>query len=93
MGDIGEEAHVHLVGAQLLLFLHLSLTRSTTGVDDATGIAVEVISQGRGEGEVDEPGPPRIGWGRGDHHADGPFVAVDLVAGNVGGAQTEGIMA
>ena len=93
MGDIGEEAHVHGIDTLLLLLLHLCLTGCTTGMNHATGIAIEIICQGCSEGKIDEPCPPRIGRGRLDHHADGPFVAVNLVAGTVGGAQTEGIVA
>ena len=93
MGDIGEEAHVHLVGAQLLLLLHLRLTGCTTGVDDTTGIAVEVISQGRGEGEVDEPSPPGEGGGWSNDDAQGALFGICLIAGTIGGLHTEGVMA
>ena len=93
MGDIGEEAHVHLVGAQLLFFLHLSLTGSTAGVNQTTGIAIEIPDEGRGQSQIDDPSPPRIGRGRFDHHADGALVIVEFVAGSVGGAQAEGIVA
>ena len=91
MGDIGEETHVHLIGAQFLLFLHLCLAGGTAGMDHAAGIAVEVVGQGGGEGRVDEPCPPRVGGGGLDDDAQGALLGVGLVAGAVGGLHAEGI--
>ena len=91
VGDVGKKTHVHLVGTQLLLLLHLCLTGGPTGCYHATCIAIEIVGEGRGQREVDEPSPPRISWGRGDHDAQGALVAIAFVAGIIGGANAEGI--
>ena len=92
MGDIGEETHVHGIHTLLLLLLYLCLTSSTTGCHHTTGVAVEVIGEGSGEGDIDEPGPPRIDGCRFHHHPDGALCAARLVVGIVGRTYTEGIV-
>ena len=92
MGDIGKETHVHGVQTFLLLFLYLCLTCSPTGQNHATGIAVEIISQGYRQCEIDAPGPPGVGRSRLYDNIDGAFVAHRLIAGTVGGAYAQGIV-
>ena len=91
VGDVGEETHVHLVCALLLLLLHLRLTGSTTGRHHATGIAVEIVGEGSGEGEVDAPCPPGVGGSRVYGHAQGTLASDGFVAGGVGGFHAEGV--
>ena len=93
VGDIREETHIHLVRAQLLLLLHLCLTGSTTGRHHATGVAVEIPREGSSEGEIDAPGPPRVGGSRLYGHTQGALVGDDLVAGVVGGFHAESVAA
>ena len=93
MGNIRKETHVHLVRAQLLLFLHLRLTGCPAGMHHAAGIAVEIPREGRGEGEIDEPCPPGESWSWLYHDLQRLFFRVGLVAGTVGRPHTEGIVA
>ena len=91
VGDVGEETHVHLVRALLLFFLHLCLTCSPTCSHHATGIAVEVVGEGSGEGEIDAPCPPGVGGSRVYGHAQGTLASDGFVAGGVGGFHAEGV--
>ena len=60
MGDVGEETHVHLVGALFLFLLHLGFPGGALGGHDAAGIAVEVGCQQCRQREIDEPSPPGV---------------------------------
>ena len=93
MGNVSKEAHVHLVGTQLLLFLHLCLTGSAPCCHHMPRTQVEVIGDGRSQGKVDEPCPPGIGWGRIDPDTQGALFRVNFIAGIVGGFHTEGVAA
>ena len=92
MGNVGEEAHVHLVRAQLLLFLHLCLTGGTAGNHHAAGIAIEIPGKSRGEREIDEPCPPRISRRGSNGNAQRTFIGEALVTGIIGSLHAEGVM-
>ena len=91
MGDVGEETHVHGVQPFLLLLLHLRLTGRTASHHQAACVMIEIRCQQTSQYEIDEPCPPRPGGGRLHHHLHRTLVADRLVAGTVGGAQSEGV--
>ena len=93
VGDVGEETHVHLVGALFLFLLHLGFPGGALGSHDAAGIAVEVGCQQCRQREIDEPSPPGVCRCGSYHDAQRALIRGLLVAGSIGGLHAEGVSA
>ena len=92
MGDIGKETHIHLVGTQFLLLLHLCLTGSTASSHHTTGIAIEMVGNSCSQGQIDEPCPPRERRCRFNYHTYLTLIVGCFITGTVGCTYSERIV-
>ena len=73
MGDVGKEAHVHLVDALFLFLFYLSLPSHFLFHIDALLESYVGIACASCQEDIEAPCPPSVPWLWGDRYLDGLF--------------------